>query len=205
MRHSYIIFALFIISLASCNNNNSTTTASSNDSTKTQSKVNTQPVQSKLNEAGTGKLMLLINSYYTLKNALVAGKGDSANISAAQLVTTTDSLKSFLYNNYSKDDTVTVYDKLHTFLDTIISQAKIIAATSDATCERQRLPFGTLSSAMYGLLKNVDLKNARVYQEYCPMAYNEKGAHWLSDDSDIKNPYFGKKMLECGEVTDVIK
>jgi Cu(I)/Ag(I) efflux system membrane fusion protein len=58
---------------------------------------------------------------------------------------------------------------------------------------------------MYGLLKNVDLKNAHVYQEYCPMAFNEKGAHWLSDDSDIKNPYFGKKMLECGEVTDVIK
>jgi len=199
MRHSYIIFACFIFTMASCNNNNSTTTASSNDSTKTQSKVNTQPVQSKLNEAGTGKLMLLINNYYTLKNALVAGKGDSANAAATQLVNITDSLQAFL----QKDSASPIAVK--PFLDTIINQARIIAATSDATCERQRLPFGTLSSAMYGLLKNVDLKNARVYQEYCPMAYNEKGAHWLSDDSDIKNPYFGKKMLECGEVTDVIK
>ncbi len=55
---------------------------------------------------------------------------------------------------------------------------------------------------MYGMLKNVDLKNAGIYREYCPMAFNERGAYWLSDDADIKNPYFGKKMLECGEVTD---
>ena len=199
MRHIYIVFTCFLLGVTGCNNSNTTTTTTTTDSTKTQSKVNIQPVQSKLNETGTRKLMTVINNYYTLKNALVAGKGDSATAAAAQLLTITDSLQAFL----QKDTTSPVTFK--PFLDTIINQARIIAATNDATCERQRLPFGTLSSAMYGLLKNVDLKNARVYQEYCPMAYNEKGAHWLSDDSDIKNPYFGKKMLECGEVTDVIK
>jgi Cu(I)/Ag(I) efflux system membrane fusion protein len=55
---------------------------------------------------------------------------------------------------------------------------------------------------MYSLLKNADLKNAKVFHEYCPMAFNDKGATWLSDEAEIKNPYFGKKMLECGEVTD---
>jgi hypothetical protein len=34
------------------------------------------------------------------------------------------------------------------------------------------------------------------------MAFDDKGAYWLSAESEIKNPYFGKKMLECGEVTD---
>jgi len=58
---------------------------------------------------------------------------------------------------------------------------------------------------MFGMLKTVDLKHAGIYREYCPMAYNEKGATWLSDDPEIKNPYFGKKMLECGEVTDSLK
>jgi Cu(I)/Ag(I) efflux system membrane fusion protein len=34
------------------------------------------------------------------------------------------------------------------------------------------------------------------------MAFNDAGAYWLSKTSDIKNPYFGKKMLICGEVKD---
>jgi hypothetical protein len=36
------------------------------------------------------------------------------------------------------------------------------------------------------------------------MAFDNKGAHWLSNNPEIKNPYFGKKMLECGEVTDTL-
>ena len=36
------------------------------------------------------------------------------------------------------------------------------------------------------------------------MAFNDAGAYWLSAASDIKNPYFGKKMLTCGEVKDSI-
>ena len=26
-----------------------------------------------------------------------------------------------------------------------------------------------------------------------------KGAYWLQDSKEIKNPYYGKSMLECGE------
>ena len=58
---------------------------------------------------------------------------------------------------------------------------------------------------MFSLLKQADLRNAGIYRQYCPMAFNDKGAYWLSDETDIKNPYFGKKMLECGEVTDTLK
>ncbi len=201
MRLLYIVFVCSVFGFISCNNGTTTTTTTTTttDSSKTQTQVNARPVQSKLNEAGTQLLMRVINNYYTLKNALVATKGANATSAAAQLVTITDSLQSFLQKDSSAPAAFKPY------LDTISTQSKIIAAIQDETCEKQRLAFGTLSSAMYGLLKTVDLKNVRVYQEYCPMAFNEKGAHWLSNDSDIKNPYFGKKMLECGEVTDIIK
>ena len=43
-----------------------------------------------------------------------------------------------------------------------------------------------------------------VYIQYCPMAFNDKGADWLSYDSYIRNPYFGDLMLKCGLVTDSI-
>ena len=34
---------------------------------------------------------------------------------------------------------------------------------------------------------------------YCPMADDEKGAHWVQkDQAQIANPYFGAAMLRCG-------
>lgn len=43
-----------------------------------------------------------------------------------------------------------------------------------------------------------------LYKQYCPMALNDKGAYWLSAQSDIKNPYFGDAMLTCGEVQETL-
>ncbi len=36
---------------------------------------------------------------------------------------------------------------------------------------------------------------------YCPMADEGKGASWIQEEGEIANPYFGKEMLGCGEVT----
>ena len=182
--------------MVGCNNNTGTGNSSTGDTTKTQPKA--AAIQSKLNDTGTQMLMSVVEKYYGLKNALVATKADNADKAALELSATTDSFRSYVH----KDNAGAT---LKPYLDTIITQSKIAASFKDETCEKQRLAFGPVSSAMFGLLKAADLKNAHVYQEYCPMAFNEKGAHWLSDDSDIKNPYFGKKMLECGEVTDVLK
>jgi len=202
MRKVYLIFSCCLLALAACNNGNTTNNSGNADSTKAAATAARESAHSKLSNAGTTLLMTVVTKYYALKNALVATKAASADTTAMELVAATDSLQSFLQNNYSKDDTVTVYDKLHPYLDTILTQSKQVSAVKDETCEKQRLAFGIVSSAVYGLLKNVDLKNAGIYHEYCPMAFNEKGAFWLSDDPDIKNPYFGKKMMECGEVMD---
>jgi hypothetical protein len=40
----------------------------------------------------------------------------------------------------------------------------------------------------------------KLYQAYCPMYNNNKGAQWLSVTKEIKNPYYGSKMMDCGEV-----
>jgi Cu(I)/Ag(I) efflux system membrane fusion protein len=36
------------------------------------------------------------------------------------------------------------------------------------------------------------------------MAFDFDGAEWLSDSDQIRNPYFGDKMLTCGSVEDTI-
>ena len=43
-----------------------------------------------------------------------------------------------------------------------------------------------------------------VYYQFCPMAFNEKGAFWLSTTKEISNPYFGDQMLTCGEIKETL-
>ena len=80
------------------------------------------------------------------------------------------------------------------------------AATSmraAANIEAKRTSFEDLSKAAYALVNDFGA-GTTLYKEYCPMAFNDKGAFWLSAKSEIKNPYFGDKMLECGEVQEVL-
>ncbi|MBN1759847.1 MAG: efflux RND transporter periplasmic adaptor subunit [Chitinispirillaceae bacterium] len=35
---------------------------------------------------------------------------------------------------------------------------------------------------------------------FCPMAFNNSGAYWVQKGDSIRNPYFGVKMLKCGEI-----
>jgi Cu(I)/Ag(I) efflux system membrane fusion protein len=37
---------------------------------------------------------------------------------------------------------------------------------------------------------------------FCPMAFGNKGAYWLQTEKKIRNPYFGTKMLGCGEIKE---
>ncbi len=39
---------------------------------------------------------------------------------------------------------------------------------------------------------------------YCPMAFDNRGAGWLSSNDEIRNPYFGAEMYHCGEQRGVI-
>ena len=47
--------------------------------------------------------------------------------------------------------------------------------------------------------------NEKVFIAFCPMADGDKGAYWLSREEKVINPYFGNKMLTCGEVKQVIE
>lgn len=153
------------------------------------------PVQSKLGEAGTQALTATLAAYYQLKDAMVATDQAKAKEAAGNLAVKADSMKAIASRTPGNDSVVA-------YMDTVILNSKAITTLSDPECEKQRIAFEPVSNAMYRTVKIAELKNANVYHQYCPMAFNDKGAYWLSNVADIKNPYFGKKMLECGEVTD---
>jgi membrane fusion protein, copper/silver efflux system len=57
-----------------------------------------------------------------------------------------------------------------------------------------------LSDNMIEAVEYFGLQIERVYKMHCPMAFDDKGADWLSDRDEILNPYFGDMMLRCGEI-----
>jgi hypothetical protein len=68
----------------------------------------------------------------------------------------------------------------------------------------QREHFEMLSKDIYDLVKKFGAGHT-VYQDFCPMYNDGKGATWISETKDIKNPYLGKKMSTCGSVKEEIK
>lgn len=64
-----------------------------------------------------------------------------------------------------------------------------------------RAEFNTLSLVLaYSIQRfGVDMP---VYRQYCPMAFDEAGAYWISDEATIRNPYVPDDMLRCGEVVE---
>jgi Cu(I)/Ag(I) efflux system membrane fusion protein len=63
-----------------------------------------------------------------------------------------------------------------------------------------RKHFEQVSTEVIFLTENYGVNQDLVYKDYCPMAFNNKGAYWLSETKEITNPYFGASMLACGEV-----
>lgn len=194
MRYSIILPAVFLV-LYGCKNG-------SDNNNKNEAAQAAAPAHAaKLPDAGNRQLMNTLTAYYGLKNALVASDAVKAKEASTNLVNSAkplaDSITGWLHGGNAE-----MAGNVKLYLDTIAMEGKAISVTEDKTCERQRLFFGSLSNNLYLLLKAVDMKGGQIYHEYCPMAFNNTGAYWISEEAEIRNPYFGKKMLECGEVSD---
>ncbi|NDP22673.1 MAG: DUF3347 domain-containing protein [Paludibacter sp.] len=68
--------------------------------------------------------------------------------------------------------------------------------------ENKRTYFSHLSEIMYCTIKSFGLKQGNLFAIFCPMAFDGKGAYWISDSKVIKNPYLGAKMPTCGEIKE---
>lgn len=70
--------------------------------------------------------------------------------------------------------------------------------------EDKRSYFSHITEILYCTFKSFDTKLDEVHVAFCPMAFDNKGAYWLTDRPEIRNPYFGDKMLKCGKIEEVI-
>jgi len=135
-------------------------------------------------------------SYINLKNALTKDNADSASAYAKFLFNSVDNVKT------DKLSTVQ-YEAWIKNMKDISYNAEHIKATDDI--EHQREHFIKLSSAVYNVIKEFKSNPDNVYYQFCPMADNGKGAYWISENPKVVNPYYGKKMLNCGSTKETLK
>lgn len=128
---------------------------------------------------------LLLDSYYGIKNSLVKGNAQAASDSAEEFIRILNGID---YKVISEGN-----------VNILLKDATVISESKDIS--EQRKVFENFSNNMTELAKVIDLSDDTIYQMYCPM----KDAYWLSDEKEIKNPYFGNTMLTCGKVVDTIE
>ena len=139
----------------------------------------------------------LLTAYYGVKDALVASDTVKANKAAAELQMAADSLK---VDEIQGDSTGTIKETALSYTGTIVGSAK--GFLGETTIDEKRKEFEMLTEAMWNLSRVVKYGGRKIYYQYCPMAFNDKGAYWMSNEREIRNPYFGDQMLECGKVED---
>lgn len=131
------------------------------------------------------------DAYFLVKNNLVKD-----NLSEAQKSLST------LDQNLGKVNMNLVKGEAHDLWMGMLSGLKDaktkMANTKDL--EEARKHFSMLSFHMLEVTETFGLNKAVVYKDYCPMAFGDQGAYWLSEQKEITNPYFGASMLSCGEV-----
>ena len=142
-------------------------------------------VQNSFAQEKTTQPSQILQSYFSIKNALVAGNTNNASMSAQEFVKALNGADPQTINETSRS--------------ALLKDAGQISENRDI--KHQREHFATFSTDMYALAKSVKLTGEPGYYAYCPM----KKAYWLSNEAVIKNPYYGSVMLTFGKVTETLK
>ena len=141
-------------------------------------------------------LQPLYSEYLKFKDALTADEFDQAQKAASDLKITLDKVNMSAFTGESHNTWMSYSSDLKNSLQHV-QHLKTIAEL--------RTTFQRVSEGMIAMTKAFKPYDQTLYVQFCPMADNNKGADWLSLESEIKNPYFGEAMLGCGEVEDSIK
>lgn len=133
----------------------------------------------------------IITDYLSLKNALASDNDKAAANAGKQLFITLKNV-----------DMKTIPANKHKEYMDIAENAKENAehiGDNAGKIDHQREHLASLSKDVSDLIALFGTTQ-KLYQDYCPMYNDGKGAIWISEAKTIKNPYYGSKMLTCGSV-----
>jgi len=194
-----LIMVTLAATLMSCKNNKTDTSETMNGDNHQMemgNEMNNEMHEKMMNNGNQNQATAVINEYLELKDALVADNTEKAAKVGGDLK---NAIESFDQSSIAEAQKQEVAD--------ILEDAKMHAEhifENEGNIVHQREHFQILSVDINDLIAITGAERT-LYQAYCPMYNDGKGGIWLSASEEIKNPYFGSKMLKCGKVQKVIQ
>ncbi|RQO74827.1 hypothetical protein DBR43_05450 [Pedobacter sp. KBW06] len=174
--------------LAACSNSSSTTSPS--DSTQNTDTTASLTSSEKTKPAPADGI---INGYLQLKNALVADDDKAAAEAGNAMM---KAMAAFDKTTLSAEQA-----KIYGDIEGAVKEHAEHIGENVGNIHHQREHFESLSQDIYDLAKAVGT-GQKLYFDHCPMYNGKKGANWLSETKEIKNPYLGKSMPDCGSLKE---
>ncbi len=201
MKNIIIGIAIAATTLAACNSGNNKN-ADTKQNTENKDTAIATHLQATTDTAGTQTTTAfpakeIITGYLQLKNALAKDNGKDAATAGNTMVATLAKVDMKSLPEAQMKSYMDIADDLKEHAEHIGANAGKI--------EHQREHFIMMSKDMADLIKTFGNGGQTLYKDFCPMANDGKGAIWISEVKEIKNPYLGSKMPDCGSVKETIK
>jgi hypothetical protein len=190
MKNIFFGIAIAAISFTACNNTSDENSSKNTDTAQSAIQPDDRAAKN------TASVNEIVAGYLHVKNALANDNGKDAANSGNAIISAAVAIDTTTFAPQQKK----IWDDV---IDDIKEHAEHIGANGDKI-EHQREHFDMLSKDMYDLVKTFG-SGQTLYHDYCPMYNDNKGATWLSETKEIRNPYLGKKMPTCGTVKEEIK
>lgn len=184
-----IFFSFFAITIISCSNDDDSKTAIVEPQKALGQSVNSDTFNLSFNA--------VLTAYYELKNAFIKEDINVINNISTNLIAKSSALK---ITELKADTLIVNTAKLYTQN----LQDELSGLIKEADLENKRKSFQMVTNDVYDLIRTVKYDRAKIYLQHCPMAFKNKGADWLSNSSEIENPYLPKMMLDCGIIKDSV-
>jgi len=131
-----------------------------------------------------------VEAYLALKDDFVGTDAEAAKADAAKFLVSLNNVGMELLKG---DAHLFWMEKLKAMK----GHGKNISESSDV--EEQRAQFSYLTDALVASMMAFGTPDT-LFVQHCPMAMDGNGADWISKGEEIKNPYYGEKMLTCGSL-----
>lgn len=200
---TFYAIALSLVAFAACNDQAESKSAYTKDtvkpSTETHATTDDKDIKAvsvtytNVDSKIATSVKEIVDHYLHVKNALVNGNESEAATGGKAIEAALGKIDKSLFTTEQK----AAYDEV---ADDLKEHAEHIGKSK---IDHQREHFATMSEDLYALAKAFG-GGRTLYHDHCPMYNNNKGAMWLSESKEVKNPYYGNEMLTCGKVQEVI-
>ncbi|HSC40410.1 MAG TPA: DUF3347 domain-containing protein [Chitinophagaceae bacterium] len=194
-----ILFGLAVSTLfiAACNNGtNSSTQAKTADSNAAPATTEAAKEPGVSASTKATPVKEIVSTYLQMKNAFAIDNDKDAAVAGDAMVQA--------FGKFDKASLTPEQSRVYTDIEDDAKEHAEHIGKNVGNIRHQREHFEMLSKDVYQLVKTFG-SGQELYYDHCPMYNNNKGADWISETKEIKNPYLGKSMPTCGSIKEEIK